>query len=160
MNKAKLIASMLAIAAALGTAHAAQVMGASCPEENNGTFGETVTHHGLICANGKWQAQASLLMTSLSIEEFDHGKQTRRVEMAQVVGVRSILQSREGQRLFTVLVTVVSLNPDNTAHVVMDLDEGRVNHHVDTTVSLGTPTAVAKSENGQEYRMTVKRVGS
>ncbi|WP_430231611.1 hypothetical protein [Paraburkholderia tropica] len=160
MNKNKLIASMLAIAATFSTAHAAQVLGASCPIENNGTSGETVTHQGVICANEKWQDPASLPMTSLRVEEFKSGKQTRSIEQVRALGVRSIVQSSEGQNLFAVLATVVSINPDNTAHVVMDLDEGRVNHHVDTTVLLGTPTAVAKGEDGQEYRLTVRRLGS
>jgi len=160
MNKVKLVSSMLVVAASFGTAHAAQVMGAPCPAENNGTFGETVSHHGVICANGQWQDPASLPLTSLRIDEFDAGKQTRSVEMAQAVGVRGVTQSSDGESLFAVLGTVVSINPDNTAHVVMDLDEGRVNHHVDTTVALGTPTPVVKGEDGHEYRMTVKRISS
>ncbi|MGF6996851.1 hypothetical protein P3T25_005226 [Paraburkholderia sp. GAS32] len=160
MNKSKLIASMLAIAATFGTAHASQVMDASCPIENSGTFGETATHKAVVCANDKWQDPASLPMTGLRVEEFDAGKQTRSIETMQTLGVRSVHQSSDGQNLFAVIATVASINPDNTAHVVMDLDEGRVNHHIDTTVALSAPTIVAKSEDGHEYRMTVKRIGS
>jgi hypothetical protein len=160
MNKSKLIVSMLAIASTFGTAHAAQVMGASCIVENSGTFGETVTHQAVACANGKWQDPASLPMTGLRVEEFDAGKQTRSIETAQTLGLRSVHQSSDGQSLFAVIATVVFINPDNTAHVVMDLDKGPEKHHIDTTVVLGTPTAVANGEDGREYRMTVKRLGS
>lgn len=160
MNRVKLVSSMLVIAALVGTAQAEQLPGAPCPAENNGTFGEAVSQQGMICANGQWQDPASLPLTSLRIDEFDAGKQTRSVEMAQAIGVRGVNQSSNGQSLFAVLATVVSINRDNTAHVVMDLDESRVNHHVDMTVAMSTPTPVFKGEDGHEYRVTVKSISS
>lgn len=162
MNKAKLIAFMLPIAMTVATAHAAQVMGAPCPSENNGTFGETAMHQGVICANGKWQDVASVPMTSIKFEELDpkSGNHIRSVEMARALGAKGVHQSSDGRSLFLVLATVAAISPDNTAHVVADLDEGSVNRHIDTTVALDTPTVVATGEDGHVFRITVKRIGS
>ncbi|HDR8925072.1 hypothetical protein [Burkholderia vietnamiensis] len=73
MNKAKLIASMLAIAATLGTAHAAQVVEA-CSDVNNSTFGETASHQPVICANGRWQDAKTVPVASLDITKYSADK--------------------------------------------------------------------------------------
>ncbi|MBN3814090.1 hypothetical protein [Paraburkholderia sp. Ac-20347] len=159
MNKAKLVASMLAIAATLGTAHAAQVMNAKCADENNGTFGETASHQQVLCANGMWQDAKAVPMASVDITKYRPSPTFEASYRATgFVGTRKIFQNSDGHGQFTLVAPVVALNPDNTAHVVIDLDDSGLPKHMDATVPLDAATAIATDSNGAEYRVTVKRM--
>ncbi|WP_143311413.1 hypothetical protein [Burkholderia pseudomallei] len=159
MNKVKLIASMLTIAATLGTAHAAQVMNVSCADENNGTFGETASHQPVICANGKWQDAKTVPVASVGITKYSAAKKLEASYAADsYVGTRHIQQNSDGHGQFTLVSTVVAFNPDNTAHVVIDFDDAGWQKHVDATVPVNAATAIAVDNTGAEYRVTVKRM--
>jgi len=159
MNKVKLVASILAIVGTLGTAHAAQVMDAKCADENNGTFGETASHQPVICANGKWQDAKAVPMASVGISKYNAAKKFESFYSgAAFVGARNVTQASDGHGQVTLVATVVALNPDNTAHVVLDLDDAGWQKHVDETVPLDTATPIATDNNGAEYRVTVKRM--
>jgi hypothetical protein len=61
-------------------------------------------------------------------------------------------------------VTVVSLNPDRTAHVKADIDTTKVSglwrKHIDLNVPVGQKTAIAKDDDGMEYAITVDKLAS
>lgn len=165
MKKVKFVLSLLAIAAGStlgGAAQAAQVLDAPCPEQNSGTFGATASNQGVICANGKWQDAATLPMTGMRIREL--APKTKAVdksfEAVQPLGVKSVRQTSDDRGTFTLVTSVVALNPDKTAHIVMDLSTDGWQKHVDATVPLGTSTAVATGKNGEEYDVEVKRLKS
>jgi len=161
MIKANFFASLLAIAATLGTAHAAQVMGANCPIENNGTFGETASHQDVICANGKWQDAKTLPVATVHVAKYSATKALDASYGAtQIIGVRSIRQNSDGHGQFTLVTTVVGFNSDNTAHVVVDLDDAGWKKHIYANVSLDKPTPIATGNDGEEYRVTVERMRS
>lgn len=160
----KKVALLLAFASATlcSAVHAAQVMGASCPEQNSGAFGETASHQGVVCANGKWQDATSLPMVSMLFSKVN--AKAKSVDGtfggSQFIGVRRIQQTSDGHGQFTLVATVVALNADNTAHVVVDLDDAGWQKHVDTTVPLDTSTAIATDNDGKEYRVKVARIRS
>ncbi|MCG7405344.1 hypothetical protein [Caballeronia zhejiangensis] len=157
MNKAKLLASVWAILATLGTAHAQQVMGAKCPDENNGALGDAASHRSVICANAKWQDAIAPLVT-VNVEKYNEAKALEASYATKdLIGRWRIQQSSDGHRQFTLVANVVALNSDNTAHVVIDLDDSGWQQHVDTTVPLNAATAIATDSRGAEYRITVKR---
>ncbi|WP_320534303.1 hypothetical protein [Robbsia andropogonis] len=160
MYKAKLVASMLAIATTLGTAHAAQVVDTKCADENNGIFGETASHQPVICANGKWQDAKTVPMASIDIIKYsptiNNGVEAD-YQAETFVGTRQLRQSSDGYGQFTLVATVVAFNADNTAHVVIDLNDSDWQKHVDATVPLDTATAIATDSHGAEYRLTIKR---
>ncbi|WP_175857333.1 hypothetical protein [Burkholderia anthina] len=159
MYKAKLVASMLAIAATLGTAHAAQVVDTKCADENNGTFSDTASHQPVICANGKWQDAKTVPMASVDIAKYSATTKAREADYqaASFVGTRNLRQNSDEHSQFTLVATVVAFNADNTAHVVIDLNDSDWQKHVDATVPLDTATAIATDSHGSEYRLTVKR---
>jgi len=158
MNKAKLLASAWAILATLGTAHAQQIMGAKCADENNGAFGETASHQPVICANAKWPDATTAPLATVIIDKFSAAKALDMSYSNKVfVGSRSIGQTSDGLRESTLVATVVGFNSDNTAHVVADLDDSGWQKHIDTTVPLNAATAIATDRRGAEYRITVKR---
>ncbi|SAK86817.1 hypothetical protein AWB77_04655 [Caballeronia fortuita] len=158
MNKAKLLASAWAILATLGTAHAQQVMGAKCAGENNGAFDETASHQAVICANAKWQDATTAPLATVNVEKYSDAKALEASYATKdVIGRWRVQQSNDGHRQFTLVANVVALNSDNTAHVVVDLEDSGWQQHVDTTVPLNAATAIATDNRGAEYRITVKR---
>jgi hypothetical protein len=58
--------------------------------------------------------------------------------------------------------TVLSFNPDHTAHVVGDVDVRKVGKrwqkHIDINVPVGVKTAVVKDDDGVEYSLTVAKL--
>jgi len=134
-------------------------MGAQCAGENNGTFGETASHQPVICANSKWQDAKAVPMASVDIAKYSTAKTLQASYGGYgFVGTRNIRQNSDGHGQFTLVATVVAFNPDNTAHVVIDLDDSGWQKHVDATVPLDAATAIATDSDGAEYRVTVKRM--
>jgi hypothetical protein len=158
MNKTKLLASAWAIVATLGTAHAQQVLGAKCAYENNGAFGETASHQAVICGNAGWQDAKTAPVATVNIDKYSavNSLEASYVTKA-LIGRWRIQQSSDGHRQLTLVANVVAFNSDNTAHVVVDLDDSGWQKHVDTTVPLNDATAIATDSHGAEYRITVKR---
>lgn len=158
MTKTKLITSILAVAATFGTAHAAQVMGTTCADNNNGTFGETALRQPVICSSGQWQDATTVPMASVEITKYSADKtfEASYVDNA-FVGTRSIRQRIDEVGQFTLIATVEAVNPDNTAQVAIDLDDFKWHKHIDATVPLDVATAIATDGHGAEYRVMVRR---
>ncbi|MFP3637873.1 hypothetical protein [Paraburkholderia sp. SIMBA_054] len=154
---------VVAVCALCTAAHAQQVMGSSCPDENNGTFGATASHQDVLCANGTWQDAKTLGSASVAVAMYDKPTTQypeRTLEAYRPVGVRSVQQigAADGKLPLTLVTKVVGFNPDNTARVVVDIYHGEWQKHVDTPVPLGKQTAIAIDESGAQYRVTVKSV--
>lgn len=163
MEKAKLItATMLVITATLGAAHAAQVIGTSCPDENTGTLDETASHQTMVCANGKWQDVRSVPEAITEIAEYgatnSRASASTSTSFLAFVGTRVIRQITNENGQFTLIARVVALNPDNTAHIVIDFDDAGTKKHVDATVPLDTPTAITTVDGSSGYRVTIRRI--
>ncbi len=158
MTKANFFASLLVISATLSSAHAAQVVDASCADTNNGTFGETALHQVVICANSKWQDATTVPVAIVEITKYNFAKKFKASYAAtSFVGTRSIGQHSDGQSQFTLGTTVVAFNADKTAHVVIDFEEAGWQKRVDAIVPMNATTTIATDNNGAEYRLTVKR---
>ncbi|WP_160321554.1 hypothetical protein, partial [Caballeronia cordobensis] len=74
MNKAKLLASAWAIVATLGTAHAQQVMGEKCTDENNDAFGDTASYRSVTCTNATWQDAMTAPLATVNVEKYSEAK--------------------------------------------------------------------------------------
>lgn len=116
MNKAKLLASAWAILAMLGTAHAQQVMGAKCADENNGAFGETASHRAVICANAKSRDATTAVLATVNVEKFSEAKALEAsCATKDFIGRWRVQQTSDGHRQFTLVANVIAFNSDNTA---------------------------------------------
>ena len=154
----KLAAPMLLLAM-LSTAHARQVVGDSCADVSNGTFGGLLSKP-VICANGKWHNAETLPMASVSVAKYSATKiLEHRYTYASLVGMPNRRQEKENEVVvFSVNTTVVAFNGDNTARVVVDYFDhgaGQVKH-VDVVVPTGKETLIATDSSGAEYRMVVQ----
>ncbi|CAN7786234.1 hypothetical protein LJR034_008677 [Caballeronia sp. LjRoot34] len=139
----------------------------------------------LTCASGKWRDlrdldQAAVQMT---IDGPDEGTFSRHIQYAFVahVGIPTLQTTEEaGFRVFRsqsgfvqptktadslyVDTNVLAFNPDNTAHLLIELTSMDAAHEwtqrVDVTVPLGVKTAIAKDGFGVEYAVRVTKRAS
>ncbi|MBN3761269.1 hypothetical protein [Burkholderia sp. Ac-20365] len=160
MNPMKSVFSLAILAATLASvgANAAVIEGTACPVENSGSGGEEANSY-LICANEKWQDARKLAGTVVSTTVTSpNGKYVEFVRTtSQLEGVRSVWQSSNDEGAVTVVATVKSVQPDNKAHLVMDIADSRQSweKHVDTVMSLDDKSVVATDKEGREYRVMV-----
>lgn len=139
---------------ALGTAHATGnayvVMGATCEKSN--LLSRTESQETVICADGKWVALTPA-MASIEVKKYDVAKKLEASSViTSIVGARSTQQSGA----FKMVATVVAINPDNTAQVVIDIDDAGWEKRVDATVPLDEALAIGPNTSGAEYQLTIK----
>lgn len=185
MKKAKVVASIAAIVATIGTAHAAtfQSVGANCGDNGALSFTDASGVTQVACIGGKWvdvkkvdqvavrfesfSSQASAAATAASRWFFnrtgfvgvpfqmDISNESRYAASTTASAVK-VVTLETG---VSAEATVLSLNPDHTAHVVGDIDVQKVGKrwqkHIDANIPVGEKTVVVKDDDGVEYSLTV-----
>ncbi|WP_350357280.1 hypothetical protein [Paraburkholderia fungorum] len=145
MNKVKLVASALAIAATFGTAHAAtfQSVGQACAVNGAQGFSDASAVDKVACMGGKWVDVKTVDQVVVKLDALSKRTDARRsrwiFDQVGLVGVpvhmallseTSYAASNTGSSVnvttletgVSAVATVVSLNPDHTAHVVGHVD--------------------------------------
>ncbi|MFP3617062.1 hypothetical protein SB778_44240, partial [Paraburkholderia sp. SIMBA_050] len=79
-------------------------------------------------------------MASVDIAKYSATTKAREADYqaASFVGTRNLRQNSDEHSQFKLVATVVAFNADNTAHVVIDLNDSDWQKHVDATVPLDT----------------------
>lgn len=182
MNKAKLVVSIMAIAATLGTAHAAtfQSVGANCADNGSLSFTDASGVTKVACIGGKWVDVKNVDQVAVRFESFssqapaaasrwffnrtgfvgvpfqmDISNESRYAASTTASAVK-VVTLETG---VSAEATVLSLNPDHTAHVVGDIDVRKIGKrwqkHIDANIPVGEKTVVVKDDDGVEYTLTV-----
>jgi hypothetical protein len=76
-----------------------------------------------------------------------------------IVGTRNSNQYSDSSDsgAFSVAVSIMALNPDNTAHVVIDFEDAGQRQHVDATVPTNAAAEIASINSDVLFRLTVVR---
>lgn len=156
--------------------------GDSC--STSGLLTEGVAGNTLLtCASGKWRDLRDQAAVQMSIDGPNEGGFPRHIQYAFVahVGIPTlhtteetsvkVLHSQSGFVLPTntanslfVDTNVLAFNPDNTAHLLIELTSVDAGHdwtqRVDVTVPVGVKTTIAKDALGAEYAVRVTKRAS
>ncbi len=96
----------------------------------------------------------------VDIEKFSSAKKLEAsYSFKSIVGTRNNNQYSDSSDsgAFAVAVSVMALNPDNTAHVVIDFDDAGKRQHVDATVPTNVAAEIAPINSDVVFRLTVVR---
>jgi hypothetical protein len=163
MKAVKVIVGAAIAAAAVisATAHAAPAVGDLC----KGVAVGSATANGtqmLACVKEKWQDVATLPAMSYVISVVDV-KTNRREQLITGngrVGLTHTSQLGDEHRGLLIVSTVLAINSDHKAQVVVDLANDGWSEHVESLVPLDAETTVATDDHGREYRLIVRRDAS
>jgi hypothetical protein len=173
----------LLVAAISLSAHASTMesVGAACPYNGaQGFSGSSAAAHRVACVEHNWVDVASLKNVSVRFEAFASSASGVPshlfIDHQGFVGIPSVTSVSEQSDYVaattpsevktanistgvTLQATVVSINADHTAHVVLDIDAVKVtgggHDHADVSVPVGVKTVVATDDAGIEYSITV-----